>query len=272
MTTSTIETLEYSDGYAAHARWWRPERPRGAVLYFHGIQSHGGWYERSAQHLAEAGFAVLLPDRRGSGLNTQDRGHVESADRCIDDAEDALDALLAETGERAADVVGVSWGGKPAVALAARTPTRVRSLSLVTPGFFSGLDLSSDERMRIAMRVLSTRDRMIEIPLNEAWHMTKNRRLMDFVQSDALKLTHVSLEFLKATRRLDRKAKQFAQTDYRGPMHLFLAGRDQFIENDETRAWFEGLPSPDKRITHYPEAEHVVEFEPERDRFFFFFF
>ena len=268
MCSPRIARHQHSDGYKTYVRWWRPEQPRGAVLYFHGIQSHGGWYERSGQRLADAGFTVLMPDRRGSGLNTQERGHVASAERCIADAEDVLNALLADSGQQAAHVVGVSWGGKPAIALAAHFPTRVQSLSLVTPGFFSGLDLSSEDRMRIAMRVLSTRDRMIEIPLNEAWHMTKNNQVVDKVRADDLKLTHVSLEFLKTTRKLDRDAKVFGEREYRGPIHLFLAGADQFIDNEATRAWFDALPSPDKKTTFYPDAEHVLEFESDPEPFY----
>lgn len=268
MASASIETLTHSDGYETHVRWWRPEPSRGAVLFFHGIQSHGGWYQGSGQRLADAGFTVLMPDRRGSGLNTKQRGHIESVERCVADAEDVLNVLLAETGEGAAHVVGISWGGKPAVALAARAPDRVRTLSLVTPGFFSALDLSSEQRMRIAMRMLASRDRMFEIPLNAARHLTRNQRLMDFVDADALKLTHVSLEFLKTTRRLDRTAKAFAETTWRGPIHLLLAGRDQFIDNEATRAWFAGLPSPDKRISLYSEAEHVLEFETNPDPYY----
>ena len=71
------------DGYSAYARDWPVCDPVGAVLYLHGIQLHSGWYEESARRLQQAGFAVLQPDRRGSGRNQMDRGHAESQQHLI---------------------------------------------------------------------------------------------------------------------------------------------------------------------------------------------
>ena len=90
MPSFQLETLRLSDGYETHVRWWRPPNPRGAVLYFHGIQSHGGWYETSGGRLADAGFNVLMPDRRGSGLNRAQRGHAVSDQQIVEDATDFL--------------------------------------------------------------------------------------------------------------------------------------------------------------------------------------
>ena len=103
--------IRFSDQYEAYARWWQPVRPRGAVLYLHGIQSHGLWFEASARRLAEAGFAVLLPDRRGSGRNDADRGHLPSAKRLLADLADCLNEIHVRTGFTRAHLVGVSWGG-----------------------------------------------------------------------------------------------------------------------------------------------------------------
>lgn len=68
-----------SDGYVLHGRLWHPAgiARDGAILYLHGIQSHGGWFEWSASLLAHLGYPVLLPDRRGSGLNRPARRHPQ---------------------------------------------------------------------------------------------------------------------------------------------------------------------------------------------------
>ena len=60
-------TIRLPDGYRAYARLWKANPSRAAVLFLHGIQSHAGWYDLSASRLAQAGFTVLQPDRRGSG-------------------------------------------------------------------------------------------------------------------------------------------------------------------------------------------------------------
>jgi alpha-beta hydrolase superfamily lysophospholipase len=268
MQPPSIETLTLSDGYTATVRWWRPDKPRGAVLYFHGIQSHGGWYEQSGSLLAEKGLTVLMPDRRGSGHNTTQRGHVASQARCLNDAEEALNALLRDTGLPCAHVAGVSWGGKLTVVLADALPSKVRSITLIAPGLFPKIDLTRSDKFRVAMAMLHDRDRPFDIPLNAARLFTANPERIAFVQGDTLKLTQVTASFLLASRRLDRVVRRFAQSAWHGPLHLFLAGRDRIIDNDRTRQWLRELPSIDRQLTEYRHAEHTLEFETDPSRFF----
>lgn len=335
----TIEHLTLSDGYRAAVRWWRPPNPRGAVLYFHGIQSHGGWYEQSGAALAARGYTVLMPDRRGSGLNASQRGHVDSLDRALADAADAMDALLADvrpttrgashltgeascgtghlTGETAsgvshptdepscgtghptseaasgtghptsetdcgtghptgelskgsgpsAHVVGVSWGGKLAVCLASHRPQQVASLSLVAPGLFPRVDLTTAQKFRVGVALINDRDRLFPIPLNDPAYFTENPERVRFVENDKLLLTHVTAPFLLVTRRMDRIVRRLGESTYRGPIHLMLAGRERIIDNERTRAWLRDLPSPDRRITDYPDGCHTLEFDTDPQAF-----
>lgn len=267
MHTPCIETTTLSDGYRAAVRWWRPPQPRGAVLYFHGIQSHGGWYETSGARLAEAGLTVLMPDRRGSGLNREQRGHSPSAARTIDDAREWLNALLAASGNAVAHLVGVSWGGKQCVALASTCPETIRSITFVAPGLFPKLDISGMEKFRVAMSMVNDRERLFDIPLSDPRLFTANPERIRFVEQDNLKLTQVSAGFLVAGRRLDRYTARFAQTAYRGAIHLMLAGHDRIIDSDRTGDWLRELPFEDRQITLYPEAHHTLEFEPDPSTF-----
>lgn len=268
MSGPEISPIRLKDGYEAAARWWLPERPRGAVLYFHGIQSHGGWYERSGQALADAGLAVLMPDRRGSGLNMAQRGHSESAEMCIADAAAAVQALVARTGCKRVHVVGVSWGGKLSVAVADRAGEQVATLSLVAPGLFPRVDLATVDKFRVAFSLIHERDKLYDIPLNLPVMFTENPERLAFVAADPIKLQQVSASFLLATRRLDRFVRGFSHTAWRGGLHLFLAGKDRIIDNDHCRAWFRGLPLADKKLTDYPDAAHTIEFEPDPAFFF----
>lgn len=267
MLSPCIESLAYSDGYRASVRWWRPPSPRGAVLYFHGIQSHGGWYEASGSALAEAGLTVLMPDRRGSGLNRVQRGHADCAGRLVDDATECLDALREASGLESAHLVGVSWGGKLCAALAEKMPRRVASISLVAPGIFPRIDLTAAEKVRVGFSLVADRQRPFDIPLNDARLFTANPERIRFVEEDRLKLTQVSASFLLASRRLDRAAARLDRSEYRGPVHLMLAGQERIIDNDRTGDWLRGLPMEDRQITLYRAAHHTIEFEPDPTEF-----
>lgn len=261
-------TLRHSDGYTAFARLWLPPEPTGAVLYLHGIQSHGRWFEGSAGRLAEAGLAVLLPDRRGSGRNDVERGHVHSAGRWLRDCGEWLDWLHTRTRLNRFQVVGVSWGGKLALALYRHAPERVRGLSLVAPGLFPRVDLPLAEKVRVGWSFIAARRALFDIPLNEPELFTATPHWQAFLRDDPLRLRQVTAAFLVASRRLDRYVRGVGR-DRRGvPLRVFLAGEDRIIDNAATRDFVRRLAWPGRGITEYTSAQHTLEFEPDPTRFF----
>lgn len=256
-------TIRHGDGYEASARWWAPAGvSRGAVLYLHGIQSHGEWFERSASRLARAGLAVLMPDRRGSGRNRRDRGHAPSAARLLGDAVEALDELRRRTGVERASTVGVSWGGKLALNLVKICPHRVASLAMVAPGLFPIVDLPASEKLRVVWSALADRHRLFPIPINEPEMFTANPLRVAYIRDDPLRLREVTAAFLIASRRLDRFIAQ-ASSHPGVRAHLMLAETDRIIDNARTREWFRGLNWPHKTLTEYRNAHHTLEFEPD---------
>jgi acylglycerol lipase len=252
------------DGYRAYARFW-PASPahatvRGAVLYHHGIQSHCGWYEASAKALVSAGYAVLQVDRRGCGKNEPDRGHAESADHLIADALVGRDELRRRSGRADHHVVGVSWGGKLAVAAYVHDPESVKSLSLVTPGLFPKLGVSKDMQSKIGFAMLYEPLERFDIPLSDADRFSNNPQWQEFFNTDPLTLRQCSASFYLASRRMDKIIAHLPKTNP-VPIHLLLAGDERIIENDKTTAFVNSLPFPETRITTYDNARHSLESE-----------
>lgn len=200
--------LRYADSYLAHARLWLPQKLRGAVLYLHGIQSHGLWFETSAGRLAQAGYAVLLPDRRGSGRNEVERGHARSVWRLLRDATEGMDELHIRTGLHRFHVVGVSWGGKLALGLYRYVPTRVASLTLIAPGLFPKVDIPLTHKLRVGWSAITNRRATFDIPLQDPELFTANAARQAFIRDDRLALRKVTAAFLMASRKLDRYAQE----------------------------------------------------------------
>lgn len=101
--------------------------PDGApLLAVHGITAHGRRFHR----LAEEGWPerrTLAVDLRGHGRSTYHGPW--NVQQHVSDLLDTLDAFEVER----ADVVGHSYGGMIALALLARAPERVRTISLLDP-------------------------------------------------------------------------------------------------------------------------------------------
>lgn len=83
---SVIENFVFTgtDGLTIHTNFWLPATPPKAVVQIaHGMAEHSARYDRFAQLLTAAGFAVYANDHRGHGQTIptgQSPGHMADAD------------------------------------------------------------------------------------------------------------------------------------------------------------------------------------------------
>jgi acylglycerol lipase len=251
------------DGYVIQGRVWPPpagSRPAVAFIYVHGIQSHGGWFEWSASLLAQTGHAVLLPDRRGSGLNRRSPGDTPSAERWLADIDELAHWLETQYAIKRFGVVGVSWGGKLAIAWALRNSGRVERLLLVAPGLFPAVDIGVIGRLRVGLALLSGGRRRFPIPLDDPRLFTDNPAGRAFINDDPLKLTHATARFLRQSSKLDRQLAKAAPGSLRVPVALALAARDRIIRNHRTEQWLRRSAARPPVVRVF-SAAHTLEFE-----------
>lgn len=259
-------TNHLPDGYEAYARYWAPKACRGGILHLHGIQSHAGWYERSADRLCDAGFAVLQPDRRGSGRNQDDRGHAESSRQLLDDGRACLEELTRRCGCRSNYLLGVSWGGKLAAAMHATDAAGIAGLILVTPGLFPIIDVSAAEKFRIGWSMVANPSRSYDIPLNDPELFTSVPEWIEFLRHDELQLHQATAGFFLASRRMDKAARKLPQARS-VPLHLLLAADERIIDNETTRDFVRRLQWPTRTITTYQNSRHTLEFDPDAENY-----
>ncbi len=267
MVEPSVLTFTAGDGYRWHYRRYEPATaPRAHVVYLHGIQSHGGWYEHSCRYLAGAGFAVSFLDRRGSGLNQQDRGDAPNFHRLLDDVAEFLRDLKTKKAGPKTFLVAVSWGGKLAAALPRRHPGLADGLALLCPGFCPKLGPTRRERLGIAWARLTSPRRLFPIPLSDPELFTATPERLQFLRDDPLALHRATARFLVASAFLDRYLRG-AAAHVRVPVLLLLAGRDRILDNARTRRFVGRFASADRQVIEYPDAHHTLEFEPSPEPF-----
>jgi alpha-beta hydrolase superfamily lysophospholipase len=248
----------------------------------HGITSHGGWYNRSCDHLAAAGIEVHFLDRRGSGLNSEAPGDIDDWQTWIDDVRQYLEKLRASTVDLTPDtraeicrgenltptLCGISWGGKLAAAVARKYPHLLGGLGLICPGLYSPHGPGLLKRLFLAGPLPKRlRRRRVRIPLEEPSLFTERPPWQDYVATDPLTLRKVTVRFAREDRRLTQFARQAAPYLHL-PALLVLAGRDRIVANGKTRAFFNRLAGPHKTFIEYPNAAHTLEFEPDPSQYY----
>lgn len=97
------------------------------VVLVHGSLATGGEEWQAQRPLADEGFRLLVPDRRGYG-----KSPVAEGEDFLRDADD-----IAELMDDGAHLVGHSYGGLGVLFAAARRPEATLSIALLEPGAFA---------------------------------------------------------------------------------------------------------------------------------------
>ncbi len=260
MASFELRTFSATDGYRFYYRHYPAAgRPRGRIVFLHGIRSHGGWYGRSCEQFAAAGYDVVFLDRRGSGLNTAHRGDMPNFRRLLDDVAEFLLDLRRTQPWLPIHLAGISWGGKLAVGLPYRKPGLVSSLVLLCPGLCPKVGPSLGQRIAIGRARVRNPSKLFPIPLSEPELFTGSPEWQKFIDANPHDLRQATARFLFGSTSLDiylrRAAKRVAV-----PSLLLLAEHDQIIDNARTKEFVQVFPTPPK-ILDYAGAHHTLEFE-----------
>lgn len=255
-------TLTAADGEQLFYRLWPGHGQGPVVVYFHGIEGHGRWFEHTAAHLNRSGISVYAPDRRGAGANTQERGHLSSYKLLLKDMELVLCRARHDYPDRALFIMGNCWGAKGAILLAAHACARqcqVRGLVLTSPALKAAVDVDFPTKLQIGVSWLARSRRKFPIPLS-AEMFTDNPLYLNFIEHDPLRLTEATASFLVQGLFLTWLADN-AASRLRLPCLLLQAGKDRIVRQDYIEKWFRRLASEDKTMRTFPSSEHSLDFD-----------
>jgi len=260
-----IRYFTAKDGYRFALRLWEMPDAVANVVCLHGIVSHGGWYLPSGTHLARQGFSVHMLDRRGSGINPEGRGDVDRWETWLDDVEHYLEQLPSDVPRI---LLGISWGGMLAAAVARRRPDLLAGVGLLCPGLYSKKAANAVQRglLRLAGAVGLRRMR-VTIPLQDPALFSDNEQHKAYVATDPISLRKITIGFALANLELERYATE-APEEIRVPALVMLAEKDPITDNSQVRQFAERIGHEDKRTIEYPEASHTLEFEPDPTQYF----
>jgi len=247
-----------ADGYRLRYLTWTPEgAPRATLVLLNGIMSHAGWFQPLAPRLVRAGLKLVGADRRGTGLNEEDRGDAPSAKALVDDVKTILDA------ERVVDaplhLVGWCWGAVLAINVAAEHEGSFASLTLLAPGLYPTEALHARMREQEEIRRSSPPETpCLKSPIHEDM-FTTGPHLASFIAKDERRTQMFSPRFHSVMAKMGMGATlRLGQLGL--PMLVVLADADLATDNARTTRAFERLQRANVSIEHIQSA-HGIQFD-----------
>lgn len=236
-----------------------------ALVYLHGIESHAAWFDTAARLLQQRGYDVFCLDRRGSGINRENRGfvsgHVDRFDTLVTDVKFFVRPLRPHY-ERVF-LVGLSWGGKLALAYGLTYPEDCSGLILITPGLRPLVDVGPATKLWVFVANGLAPQARVAIPIQPEMFTTTPEHLQ-YIRDDALRLKQATARFLSESVRLDRYLERVI-AEHTLPTLLFLAGQDRIIDNAGVIELLEHADRASLDLIEYADQTHSIQFDaPDR--------
>jgi 2,4-dienoyl-CoA reductase-like NADH-dependent reductase (Old Yellow Enzyme family)/alpha-beta hydrolase superfamily lysophospholipase len=258
------ERLGTTDGFSLFYRAAFPDRPRGGVLFLHGMSEHSGMYTHVIRAYADAGFAVIAPDQRGRGRSVDGRwrrGDLHSVSRVLDD----LDELRARHASELADlpffVVGMSMGSIIAQMYAMRRQESLSGIVLIGPPFGRGIS----RPLRAASAFLATAlPRLAVRPAPAIRHISRVRAFQNELDWDPWCYhgplrARTARTLVMALNELEKRTGEL-----RLPLLILQGTRDRIASLQEAQEIHRRWGGTDRTLTMLDGLYHDVLNEPER--------
>jgi pimeloyl-ACP methyl ester carboxylesterase len=271
MRESGIHTYSQSDGYITHYRLWGASEGGDVVVLLHGGMSHSGWQVPLANAIvSNSDVSFIATDRRGSGLNTEARGHLSYHERVIDDVVEFLRSL--KSSFKRIHLAGWCFGGQIASVTAAQVADQdvISTLLLIAPGFFFNERYSDVLRLSIesAREVVKEFElspeptrAFIQVPLQPT-DFTVRPDWQQFITEDQLRLTKVTNSTVEVWAEIaERAEKEFSQIGDI-PVLVVFGTQDKLVDVDRVRDFLAGRTTSTIKDL---DTGHAVQFEqPEK--------
>jgi lysophospholipase len=272
-TTQTLvlahreDALQSTGGVEIRMQTWRPQEPRGAVLFVHGLAEHSGRYGYPIDFFARHGFQCSALDLRGHGRSEGRRVHVDRFSDYIYDVRTARNYLERRDPELPIFQVGHSMGGLITILDVLDAPENLRAAAVSSPalgvpaaqepGFL--LKLIAALLDRIAPRTL--------IPGIDGKAISRDPAVVQAYFADPLVSRKVTPRWFSQIRAAMEEAHRRAG-ELRSDLLVMQSGADQLVDPAATARWVQEAPTAHVSWKLWDGLYHEMFNEPERDQVF----
>ncbi|MGF1447974.1 MAG: alpha/beta fold hydrolase [Opitutales bacterium] len=252
--------------------------PRLRLLAIHGLGGCAGDFEPLARRLAEQGIETFALNLRGQGCDPKrrQRGHFRSVDQWLADVNALAEHLLEREPACPLILAGESLGAvllSVGAAQDASALSRAQGLLLLAPVPYVEVSLTPRQiwltrwLIRLFPRVrlspgLFTRKRKADAAKPEPHPVSRLPEYRQWLESAPHRVRKFSLRFLGNVWQLIDACPEAAK-NLKLPVLQLCAGCDLFIDQAQSRRFFEQIGSTEKQFACWPEACHLLLHDPD---------
>jgi alpha-beta hydrolase superfamily lysophospholipase len=198
-------------------------------------------------------------------VNPEARGDVDHWQVWLDDVANYIEKL---PGRVPRVLLGISWGGTLAAAVARQRGDLLAGVGLICPGLYSRKAANFWQRALLGLaHRMGLRNSRVTIPLQDPALFSHVKDAQEYVASDPLALRKITIRFAVANLALTRYATERPE-EVHVPALAVLAGQDPITINSAVRDFLERVGHSSKRVIEYPAASHTLEFEPDPGQYY----
>jgi len=248
----------YVHGYA-----WRHPAPSATLVLVHGLQSHAQWFAEAAELLLDRGFGVYALDRQGSGSSPAVRGDVVRYADWFDEVGAMVQLARSEHPSAPVHLVGHCFGANVALGSISSGRAQVRSLIMLTPGFYVLPDYGLVEKLHIGVSGLAAPRARFRVPQDDGL-FSLDEDVVAWIAADSLGSKTLTARCLLQINALLGEVRRNAGS-LSVPLLVFEAARDRLSDNRRNRALLDRALGDRCRWATF-EAEHFLLAESCRDQ------
>jgi alpha-beta hydrolase superfamily lysophospholipase len=244
-------------------RTWEVPRPRAGLVIIHGLSDHGGRYGPVAERLASYGISSFALDLRGHGLSEGRRGHAPRFDTLLQD----LDRFRREV-QGLVDLstpvflLGHSMGGLLVLRYLEEYDAPVRGGIVISPWLATAVTIP---RWKITLANALAR-LLPAIPFRAhiaADLLSNDPDVVRAYRDDPLVHDIITPRLFVGVAAAMGLVLQ--RSDRLGvPLLFILAGADELVDTERSRAFARSITGADVTIREYPASRHEALNEPDR--------
>lgn len=257
MNKETSESsFKSKDNHRIYYQTWKAKKPKGVLIFVHGLNEHSGRYQNPINHFVKAGYTLYLLDQRGHGKSDGPRSFIADFNSFLEDLDQFTKLVAKKEAGLPLFMVGHSMGGQIVL-------NYVGKYNPPLKGF-----LTSSANIQMAIRVSAIKKKLgllaaKIIPsfslLNEVdpkW-ISRDPEVVRAYKKDPLVSKKLTLSLASAILRNQEKLMGLA-SKIKLPAFLMHSGDDHICAAEGSQKFFEQLASKDKQIKIYEGFYHEL--------------